>query len=77
MHFEILGRIEDVEVIASGEAIRERRRLWKRYGRGRWRKLKGTANIKFDDGTMCQAEIHWYDAHGIGPKEHKVKRIIE
>jgi hypothetical protein len=77
MHFKIVGRIEDVEVIASGTAIRERKRLWKNYGRGRWRKLKGIADIQFADGTICQAEIHWYEAHGIGAKEHKIKRLLE
>jgi len=76
MHFRIVGRIEAVEVIAAGAAIRERKRLWKAYGKARWRKLKGIANIEFSDGTMCQAEIHWYEAHGVGTKEHKIKRII-
>ena len=77
MHFKIVGRIEDVEVIASGKAIRERRRLWKKHGRGRWRKLKGIADIRLADGPICRAEIHWYEAHGIGAKEHKIKRLFE
>ena len=77
MHFKIVGRIKDVEVIASGKAIRERKRLGKIYGKGRWRKLKGTASIEFPDGTRCLAEIHWYEAHGIGAKEYKIKRIVE
>ena len=77
MHFKIIGKIKDVEVIASGTAIRERKRLWKIYGKARWRKLKGIANIEFLDGKICRAEIHWYEAHGIGAKEHKIKRIIE
>ena len=77
MFFRIVGSIKDVEVIATGTAIRERKRLWKAYGKGRWRKLKGIADIEFSDGTMCQAEIHWYEAHGIGAKEYKIKRIIE
>ena len=77
MHFKILGRIADVELIASGTAIRERKRLWKIYGKGRWRKLKGTAKVEFSDGTIMHAEIHWYEAHGIGAKEHKIKRIVE
>jgi len=76
MHFRILGRIEEVEVIATGAALRERKRLWKFYGKGRWRKLKGIASIEFSDGTKCEAEVHWYEAHGIGTKEHKIKRII-
>ena len=73
MHFKIAGRIKDVEVIAIGKAIRERKRLWKIYGKGRWRKLKGIADIELADGTICQAEIHWYEAHGIGKKELKIK----
>lgn len=76
MDFKIVGRIEDIEIIATGTAIRERKRLWKVYGKARWRKLKGNASIRFSDGTMCQAEIHWYEAHGIGAKEHKIKRIV-
>jgi hypothetical protein len=77
MHFKILGRITDAELIASGSAIRERKRLWKVYGKGRWRKLKGIAKVEFSDGTITHAEIHWYEAHGIGAKEHKIKRIVE
>jgi hypothetical protein len=77
MHFKIVGPIANVEPIASGAAIRERRRLWKAYGKGRWRKLKGTADVEFHDGTICQAEIHWYEAHGIGAKEYKIKRILD
>ena len=76
MHFRILGRIADVELIATGSAIRERKRLWKVYGKGRWRKL-GIAKVEFSDGTISHAEIHWYEAHGIGAKEHKIKRIVE
>jgi hypothetical protein len=77
MHFKIVGRVSNVETIASGAAIRERKRLWKNYGKGRWRKLKGIAEVEFADGTTCQAEIHWYEAHGIGAKEYKIKRVVE
>ncbi|HTY83926.1 MAG TPA: hypothetical protein VMB19_06895 [Silvibacterium sp.] len=77
MHFKIVGRITNIELIASGKAIRERNRLWKAYGKGRWRKLKGTADVEFSDGTIRHAEIHWYEAHGIGPKEYKIKRILD
>jgi hypothetical protein len=76
MHFKIVGRIENVQPIASGKAIRERKRLWKAYGKGRWRKLKGTADVEFFDGTMCHAEIPWYEAHGIGAIEYKIKQIL-
>ncbi|MGA9545191.1 MAG: hypothetical protein WBQ85_16565 [Candidatus Sulfotelmatobacter sp.] len=77
MHFKIVGRISDIETIASGTAIRERKRLGKNYGKGRWRKLKGIAKVEFLDGTKCEVEVHWYEAHGIGAKEYKIKRIIE
>jgi hypothetical protein len=75
--FKIIGRILDIETMASGQGIRERRRLRKLYGGKRWRKLKGTATVKFQDGTICHAELHWYEAHGIGAKEFKIKRILE
>jgi hypothetical protein len=61
MFFKIIGRISDVETIALGKAVRERRRLRKLYGGQRWRKLKGTAAVKLADGTMCYAEVHWYE----------------
>jgi len=77
MHFKIIGAITNVGSIASGSALRERKRLWKAYGKGRWRKLKGTANVAFHDGTICHAEVHWYEAHGIGAKEYKIKRILD
>ncbi|HFC97855.1 MAG TPA: hypothetical protein ENJ40_05295 [Thermosulfurimonas dismutans] len=76
MFFEILGPIQNIETIAVGRSIRELKRLRKIYGPGRWRKLKGTAKIKLPDGTLVLAEIHWYEAHGIGKKEFKIKRII-
>jgi hypothetical protein len=77
MHFKIVGPISNIELIASGKAIRERKRLWKAYGKARWKKLKGMARIEFSDSTICQAEIHWYEAHGIGPREYKIKRILD
>jgi hypothetical protein len=76
MFFEIVGKIDEVVTIASGRSIRELRRLWKAYGKGRWRKKKGLATVKLADGTICQAEVHWYEAHGIGAKEFKIKRIF-
>ena len=77
MFFKIIGRISDVETIAASKGIRERRRLRKLYGGQRWRKRKGTAVVELAGGTMCHAELHWYEAHGIGPKEFKIKRILE
>jgi hypothetical protein len=74
--FEVIPPIEQVETIAQGRALRERRRLWKAYGKGRWRKLKGTARIRLENGSTRTAEVHWYEAHGIGRKEFKIKRIL-
>jgi hypothetical protein len=71
--FEILGRIRDVQVIAVGAAIRELPRLRRVHGRGRWRKMKGWATIRTFDGVVRDAEIHWYEAHGIGKRDFKVK----
>ena len=77
MHFEIIGRIVDVEVIAVGGNIRDIMRLRKQYGFGRWRKLKGIANVKLKNGNVKRAEVHWYEAHGIGRKKFKIKRFME
>jgi len=76
MKFEIIGPITNIETIAVGHSIRELARLRKFYGRGRWRKLKGIAKVRLPDGTICKAEIHWYEAHGIGKKEFKIKHIL-
>ncbi len=76
MHFEIIGKIGRIEVIAAGAGVRERKRLWKAYGRGSWRKMKGIASIKLTDDAPLKAELHWYEAHGIGKKEFKIKRIF-
>lgn len=77
MNFEIVGPIHDVQTIASGTALRERKRLRRIYGSGRWRKLKGVALVRFSDGSNHRAEVHWYEAHRIGPKEHKIKYILD
>ena len=76
MHFEIIGEISDVETFASGSGIRELPRLRKIYGRGNWRKRKGVARIRLNDGSERLAELHWYEAAGIGKKEYKIKRYI-
>ncbi|BAU09956.1 hypothetical protein LEP3755_04330 [Leptolyngbya sp. NIES-3755] len=73
MDFEIIGEISEIEVIAVGTGIRDRKRLHKHYGRGRWRKLKGVAQVELENGTIRLAEIHWYEAHGIGKVEFKLK----
>jgi len=73
---EILGRIEKPQEIARGHAIRELRRIRRAYGVGRWRKMKGLAWIRLPDGTVARAEVHWYQAHGIGRRELKLKRLV-
>lgn len=77
MNFEIIGNIDNIEIIAIDKSIRDLERLRKIYGKGRWRKLKGTATIKLEDETICQAELHWYEAHGIGKKEIKIKYLLD
>ena len=76
MRFEILSEIHDVETIASGAGVRDRRRLNREHGPGRWRKMKGVATVRLSDGTICEAELHWYEAHGIGKKEIKFKKPV-
>ena len=73
MDFEIIGDVIDIELIATGTAIRDRARLQKQYGRGKWRNLKGIAQVQFPNGMIRVAESHWYKAHGIGKKEFKLK----
>ena len=77
MYFEIVGSITDVETIAVGRSIRELPRLRRRYGRGRWRKLKGIATVRIATGELRRAEIHWYEAHGIGSVRPKIKRFLD
>ncbi len=73
MDFEIISEIIDVESIAVGAGVRDRARLRKQYGRGRWRKLKGVAKVRLPNGRTRLAEVHWYEAHGIGKTEFKLK----
>jgi len=75
--FEIVGRITDVETIAIGRSIRELPELRVRFGRGRRRKLKGVASVRLSDGTIRLAEVHWYEAHGIGKMRMKIKRYLD
>lgn len=72
MDFEIISRITEIEVIAIGGRIRDIARLRRRYGKGRWRKLKGVATVRLIDGTIHTAEVHWYESHGLGQFEHKI-----
>jgi uncharacterized protein with ACT and thioredoxin-like domain len=73
---EILGEIRNIETIAAGRGVHIRHHLERIYGKGHWRKMKGTAQVRLADGTICEAEIHWFEAHGIGRKDFKIKKRI-
>jgi len=75
MYFEIIGEIETIETIATGGRIKDIMRLRKQYGSAKWRKLKGIAKVRLRSGSICNAEIHWYEAHGKGRKKLKIKRL--
>lgn len=77
MKFELIGKIENVQIIAVGPRIHKLQQLRKKYGRGRWRKLKGIGRVRLSDGFECYAELHWYEGHGIGKKEMKVKELLD
>jgi hypothetical protein len=77
MPFEVVGEIIQIQTIAVSTSIRDLRRLRRLYGRGRWRKLKGVALVRLRSGTLRLAELHWYEAHGIGRKEIKRKRYVD
>jgi hypothetical protein len=77
MDVDVVGKITEIESIAVGNSIRDLARLRRAYGPGRWRKLKGVASVRLPDGVVCKAEVHWYEAHGIGKKELKIKRILD
>ena len=77
MYFEIIGEIENIETIASSGRIKDIMRLRKQYGSAKWRKLKGIAKVRLQSGSICSAEIHWYEAHGIGRKKLKIKRLLD
>ena len=76
MHFTIVGRISSVETIAAGRSVRIRGHLIRRYGAGRWHKMKGEATIRLADGTLQRADLHWFEAHGIGRVHFKRKRNL-
>ena len=76
MRFELLGAISGIETFATASGIRENARLRKLYGRGRWRKRKSVARVRLADGSVHRAEIHWYEAAGIGRKEFNLKHLL-
>jgi len=75
--FEIVGQVTDVEVIARGPGVRVLSYLRKAYGRGRWRKLKGTATVRLPNGVLRRVELHWYEAHGVGKKDIRIKHYLD
>jgi len=77
MYFEVIGTIAHVRTIAVGGRIRDVMRLRNNYGPGRWRKLKGVATVKLESGSVRLAEVHWYEAHGIGKRNMKIKRLLD
>ena len=77
MHFELIGEITDVESIVVGPSIRILPFLRRRYGKGRWRKLKGKARVRLADSTVRRAELHWFEAHGIGKRKMRIKRFLD
>ena len=77
MHFEIVGEISDIEIIAVGSRIRILAVLRKQYGLGRWRKLKGVATVQLANGTVRLAELHWFEAHGLGRRKMRIKRFLD
>ena len=77
MYFEIIDKIEDIETIAVGGRIKEIMRLRKHFGYGKWRKLKGITTVKLSNGSIRKAEVHWYEAHGIGRRKMKIKRFLD
>lgn len=77
MKFEIVGSIDKIKIIAAGPGIRVRSLLRKAYGQGRWRKLKGIATVRLQNGGLRRVELHWYEAHGIGKRDIKIKQFLD
>lgn len=77
MHFTIVGEIRNAKAIATGRSVEIRKHLTRKFGAGRWRKMTGEAAIQFDDGTIEQVELHWFEAHGIGRVYFKRKRSLD
>jgi len=77
MYFEIVGSLSGREVIAEGPGVRDRRRLQRRYGGRRWRKLKGVGAVLVAGGVLRRAEVRWYEAHGVGRVRYKIKRFLD
>jgi len=76
VYFEIHGRISGIETLAEGRAVRQLDVL-RAYGGGNWRKRKGVATVVLADGRLRRAEIHWFEAHGVGRRRFKIKRFLD
>jgi hypothetical protein len=76
-NFQIIGSLENIQIVAIKHSIRDLSFLERTYGQGRWRKLKGTATVQLENGRIRLAEIHWYEAHGIGKRQMKIKRYLD
>lgn len=77
MQFEIVGPVEQVETIATGSGVKIQAFLRKVHGRGRWRKRKGIASVRLANGKLRRVELHWYEAHGVGKRDFKIKRYLD
>ncbi len=77
MTFDVVGKIEQIETIAAGPSVKTRSFLRKAYGRGRWRKMKGIATVRLANGQLHRVELHWYEAHGIGRRDLKIKGYLD
>jgi hypothetical protein len=77
VYFEVIGEIEEIEAIATGGKIHDIMRLRRQFGSGRWRKVKGVATVRLEGGSIRQAELHWYEAHGFGRVKIKIKKFVD
>ncbi len=77
MFFQVVGEITNIQTIAAGRRIRQLARLKKLYGPGRWRKMKGEAMVRLSHGQLRRAELHWYEAHGVGKRNMKIKKFLD
>ena len=77
MKFEIVSRLENVSTIAAGTSVRMRTALRKAHGAGRWRKMKGIAAVRLANGQVRRVELHWYEAHGVGKRDFKIKTYLD
>ncbi len=77
MNWDVVSPITNHEIIAESNSIRELKRLRDHYGGTTWRKKKGIAMVRFlPSGPTVKAEVHWYEAHGVGKVEMKIKTLL-